>query len=133
MQAILNRRSRVLQFAAAMFALVTFAASAQADIFQWEYISPGDPSQGKQQSTTLCVGGAGVNAVPGEDLSNRNLNMANLVSADLTGAYASYADLTNADINQEAANVLALQAQNQLGVESLSISAGLNQAILKIF
>ena len=30
------------------------AAAARADIFQWEYVNPADPSQGKQQSTTLC-------------------------------------------------------------------------------
>ena len=48
-----------------MFPLVAFAAGAQADIFQWEYINPADPSQGKRQSTTLAPDGAGVDAVPG--------------------------------------------------------------------
>ena len=64
MQSTLNRPSRVLQIAAAMFPLVAFAATARADIFQWEYINPADPSQGKQQSTTLAPDGAGVDAVP---------------------------------------------------------------------
>ena len=61
---------------------------ARADIFQWEYINPANPSLGKQQSTTLAPGGAGVNAVPGADLSYRNLTMAYLIGADLTGANA---------------------------------------------
>ena len=53
--------------------------SRTADIFQWEYINPADPSQGKQQSTTLAPDGAGVDAVPGADLSDRNLTMAYLI------------------------------------------------------
>src|SRR5262245_23791851 len=72
--------------------------SARADIFQWEYINPADPSQGKQQSTTLAPDGAGVDAVLGADLRGRNLTMAYLIGADLTGAYGSYANLTNADL-----------------------------------
>src|SRR5262245_27602916 len=80
MQTTLNRR--VLQVAAAMFPLVAFAAIARADIFQWEYINPADPSQGKQPSTTLAPDGAGIDAVPGADLSNRNLTMAYLIGAD---------------------------------------------------
>ena len=59
---------------------------AQADIFQWEYINPADPSQGKQQSTTLAPDGAGVDAVPGANISDRNLTMAYLIRADLTDA-----------------------------------------------
>jgi hypothetical protein len=43
------------------------ASAARADIFQWEYINPADPSQGKRQSTTLAADGAGVDAVPGSD------------------------------------------------------------------
>jgi len=42
-------------------------------------------------------------------------------------------NLTIADPNQEAANLLALQAQNQLGVVSLSISGQQAQSILKLF
>ena len=57
--------ARASQIAAASFSLLAFASVAQADIFQWEYINPADPSQGKQQSTTLAPDGAGVDAVPG--------------------------------------------------------------------
>src|SRR5688500_19944182 len=83
MQTIPNRRNRVVQIAAVMFA---FANSAHADIFQWEYINPADPSQGKQQSTTLAPDGAGVDAVPGANLSGLNLTKAYLIGADLTNA-----------------------------------------------
>ena len=84
MNANLNRPSRVLQIAAAMFA--RRIRRAHADIFQWEYINPADPSQGKQQSTTLAPDGAGVDAVPGANLSVRNLTMAYLIGADWTNA-----------------------------------------------
>jgi hypothetical protein len=46
--------NRMLPFAAGIALLVAFASAAQADIYQWEYINPADPSQGKQQSTTLA-------------------------------------------------------------------------------
>ena len=84
MHAILRRPNRVLQIAAALFSLVAFITAAHADIFQWEYINPADPSQGKQQSTTLAPDGAGVDAVPGADLSFRVLTMADLHGASLT-------------------------------------------------
>src|SRR6266567_7045122 len=85
---------------ATLLALFAFAHVARADIFQWQYINPADPSQGKQPSTTLCAGGAGAFAVPGANLSNRNLTMAYLIGADLTGAYAVGANFTNADLSQ---------------------------------
>ena len=56
---------------------------ARADIFQWEYINPANPSQGKQPSTMLAPDGAGANAVPGANLSYRNLTMAYLIGANL--------------------------------------------------
>src|SRR5262245_53548935 len=74
--------------------------SARADIFQWEYINPADPSQGTQQSTTLAPDGAGVDAVPGANLSYRNLTMAYLIGVDLTGAYGYSANLAIADFRQ---------------------------------
>jgi uncharacterized protein YjbI with pentapeptide repeats len=99
MNAILNGFGRVLHIAA-MFALATFTASARADVFQWEYINPADPSQGKRQSTTLAPGGAGVDAVPGANLRWQNLTMAYLIGADLTFADGESANLTNADLSQ---------------------------------
>src|SRR5215470_7270302 len=84
MHSIQKRPNCVLRIAAAMFPLVAFATSARADIFQWEYINPADPSQGKQQSTTLVPDGAGVFAYRGANLSGRDLTMAYLIGADLT-------------------------------------------------
>ncbi len=76
------------------------ASAAHADIYQWEYINPADPSQGKQQSATLAPDGAGVDAVPGADLDERNLTMAHLVGADLTGASVWGTNLTSANLSQ---------------------------------
>jgi uncharacterized protein YjbI with pentapeptide repeats len=82
MASISNCRNRVLQIAVATFALEAFACTAHADIFQWAYINPADGSQGKRQSMTLAPGGSGVNAVPGADLSGRDLTMAYLSRAN---------------------------------------------------
>jgi hypothetical protein len=86
MHSILKRLGRMQRIAAAILPLVALAGSARADIFQWEYINPANPGQGKRQSTTLAPDGAGVDAVPGVNLNNRNLTMAYLIGADLTGA-----------------------------------------------
>jgi hypothetical protein len=75
---------------------VAIASSAHADIYQWEYINPADPSQGKQQSTTLAPDGAGVDAVPGADLSLRDLSMAYLAGADFTNSSEAATYLINA-------------------------------------
>jgi uncharacterized protein YjbI with pentapeptide repeats len=88
----------------AVFALLAFAVApvgaSRGDIFQWEYIDPADPSQGKRQSATLCPGGAGAVAAPGVGLANRNLTMAYLFGADLSGAYLYYATLSDAYLGQ---------------------------------
>lgn len=52
-------------------------------------------------------------------------NMANVLT---TGA----ADLTNADLNEEAANLLALNTQNQLGVNALSLASQQSQSVLRL-
>ena len=79
--------------------LVCVASTAPADILQWEYINPADPNKGKRQSTTLAPDGAGVDAVPFSQLSNRNLTMAYLIGADLTNAFGYKSDLTSADLS----------------------------------
>jgi uncharacterized protein YjbI with pentapeptide repeats len=102
--------------AASLAALLSFLSPApvtRADIFQWEYINPADPSQGKQPSTMLAPDGAGVSAETGANLSYRDLTMAYLIGAnlspgidsnynsydsDLTGANLTQADLTNANL-----------------------------------
>jgi uncharacterized protein YjbI with pentapeptide repeats len=98
--------------------LATFAPMpvARADIFEWEYINPANPSLGKQQSTILTPDGAGADAAPGTNLTNRDLTKAYLIGANvspdlvydqygyvvsyvasnLTAVTLSQADLTNA-------------------------------------
>jgi uncharacterized protein YjbI with pentapeptide repeats len=84
--------------------LVFAALPARADIFQWEYINTTDSSQGKRQSTTLAPDGAGVDAVPGADLSYRNLTLAHLVGVDLGyywhGARFVYTDFAATNLSQ---------------------------------
>ncbi len=72
---------------------------ARADIYQWEYINPADPSQGRQQSTTLCPDGAGQNAIPYAFLYG-DLTMAYLHRANLRNAIAGYTNLNSADFTQ---------------------------------
>jgi uncharacterized protein YjbI with pentapeptide repeats len=84
---------------AMMIALFAPVPLARADIFQWEYINPANPSQGKQKSTTLAPDGAGVNALPGANLSYRDLTTAYLIGADLTSAYGEVVILTNAELS----------------------------------
>jgi uncharacterized protein YjbI with pentapeptide repeats len=105
MHTIPNGPRRVPQIAAALLVslsplLLISPSTACADIYQWKYINPADPSEGKQQSTMLAPDGAGVDAVPGAILSLRNLTRAYLVDADLTGAIAYYSNLTDADLSQ---------------------------------
>jgi uncharacterized protein YjbI with pentapeptide repeats len=83
-----------------LFSIVAFANAAHANIFQWEYVNPTDPSQGKRQSAMLAADGAGVRAMPGGNLSYLDLTMAYLIGADLTGAFGYDTDLTNADLSQ---------------------------------
>ncbi len=95
---------------ATLLAIFSPARVIRADIFKWEYVNPANPSQGKQQSTTLASDGAGASAAPGANLSNRNLTMAYLIGADLSpysvwddeGSLIStvYADLSAVNLSQ---------------------------------
>lgn len=67
---------KVAESLAALLLLFVSLLTARADIFQWEYINPANPAEGKQQSIKLAPDGAGANAVPGADLNLRNLTMA---------------------------------------------------------
>jgi len=64
---------------ATLLALFAPALVARAYIFQWEYINPADPGQGKQPSTMLAPDGAGANAGSGQNLSNRKLTKAYMI------------------------------------------------------
>jgi uncharacterized protein YjbI with pentapeptide repeats len=89
------RHSCVVRYSCALVGgfLLLQAGLVRADIYQWEYVNPADHSQGVQQSSTLAPGGAGVDAVPGADLSNLDLSMGYFVSHDLTAANFSQSNL----------------------------------------
>jgi uncharacterized protein YjbI with pentapeptide repeats len=70
-----------------------------AEIDQWEYVNPADPSQGKQQSSTMCPDGQG-DPVPGGVYQYLNLTQAYLAGADMSGAYGDNVVLTNAYLYQ---------------------------------
>ena len=54
------------------------ASQAHANIYQWAYVNPSDPSQGVYQSSTLCPGGLGESAVQGAILDSLDLTQAYL-------------------------------------------------------
>jgi Pentapeptide repeats (8 copies) len=92
---------------ALVFLLVaTCALRARADVYQWEYINPADPSQGKQQSSTLAPEGYGVDVQPNSYLSTRDLTMAYLPGVDLSNSLSYYTKLINAELSQ--ANLTAV-------------------------
>src|SRR4051794_23254068 len=73
--------------------------SARADIFQWEYVDPSNPSLGKKASATLCPDGAGVNPGPLVGLEILNLTKAYLSGVDLTRSFMTGVNLTSADLS----------------------------------
>ena len=93
---------------ATLLALFAPAPVARADIFQWEYINPANPRRGKAAKHDARSRRRGANAVPGANLSGRNLTMAYLIGADLSdysnfddvGTYHFYTDLTDANLSQ---------------------------------
>ena len=91
----LRRAPLALLFALAVTWFVTSAA--RANIYEWARI-PGDPAWGKMRSTTLCPGGAGVDAEPGAYLYGLDLTQAYLIGANLTGANLEFTTLTTADV-----------------------------------
>jgi uncharacterized protein YjbI with pentapeptide repeats len=84
--------------------------TAWADIYEWEYVNPGNPSLGKRQSNTLTPGGSGLNAAPGEQFNNRNLTQAYFIGADLYRSSFYNDNLTNADFS--AANLTDASIRN---------------------
>jgi flagellin len=62
-------------------------------------------------------------------IQNRQDFASNLINTLESGATS----LTIADKNEEGANLLALQTQQQLGIEALSLSSQANQSVLRLF
>lgn len=85
----------------ALLSLATRLASA--DIYQWEWIDPADPSLGRQQAATLAVDGAGRQATPGNshyevDYTQAWLHGFDLRESRFTRVYLNDADLGGADL-----------------------------------
>ena len=87
--------SRVLFAVGVVFILAAGPGAAWADIYQWEWVDPGDPLQGKQQSTTVCPDGAELEPEPGLYADSRDLAQAYLSGFDLTDADFGHANLTD--------------------------------------
>jgi len=62
-------------------------------------------------------------------IAARQSFVSDTINNETTGAD----NLTLADPNQEAANMLALQTRQQLGIQALSLSSQANQSILRLF
>lgn len=98
------------RLALSLACIVVFSNSAFADVFQWEFIDPSNPSLGKQESATLAPGGAGANfdwilGLTGRDLTKGYLFQARMrqfrvSSTILNDAYLAEADMYNLQGNQ---------------------------------
>ena len=130
-------RGRHLALSACLLAGAVLLCSARpvpGDIYQWEWINPGDPSQGKQQSATLCPGGAGVSAVPAppyQSFHGRNLTKAYLIDANLENHNFSPFQgeetiLTNADLTR--ANLTDVHFKRVTLAEAVFVDAVISRA-----
>lgn len=82
---------------AVVFVSLLLVAPVRGDIYQWEWVDPLDPAQGKRESSTVCLGGSGLDAVPGADLGFRYLMKAYFIGKELTDVDFTETDLTEAD------------------------------------
>ena len=130
----------MLQIAVA--AIAALATTVRADIFQWEYINPADPSQGKRQSTTLAPDGTGVDVGPHANLNlaGRDLTMAYLEStqffslrnicgdgfcqARLNAANLTATNLTRADLTKARFGAATLTDADFTGADIIGASFG---------
>jgi uncharacterized protein YjbI with pentapeptide repeats len=119
-------KPRTAIVAATLLAIFAPTQVARADIYQWEYVNPANPSWGKQQSTLLTPDGAGVNAVPAANLANRNLTKAFLPGASLANANLRNATFVYADFSTGSIDFL----QASLGLTTNLMGANLRQANL---
>jgi len=87
-----------LWFLVTAIALVA-ASATHADIYEWEYIDPSNPSLGSQQSKVLAPEGEGLVPRPGMIAEGKNLTMAYLVGANITRSTLTQAELTDADFS----------------------------------
>ncbi len=82
---------------------LTLPTTTFADIYQWQYINPADPSQGREQSTTLCPDGLGHTALSYAYLESLDLTQAwlhkfNLHNTKFSFSVLNYADFTDTNL-----------------------------------
>lgn len=90
-----QRTQSVTGVIAGASAVLLSCGLAGAEIYEWEYIDPLNPSLGRQASSTVL---STEDPVPRVDLRYTALPKAYLAGADLTAAAFRQADLTNADM-----------------------------------
>jgi len=123
---ILNKR--YLGILVSVFLPMLGASQTQANIYEWAYVNPSDPSQGVYQSTMVCPGGSGVSAVSGANLDNLNLTQAYLIEVNLTNGGFNSATLTNADLTN--ANLTTANLSSATLTNATLTGADLNTANL---
>ena len=92
-------RRQIVVAAVAVFLFTLRSSQTQADINEWAWVNPNDPTQGVAQSSVVCPGGSGVFAVPSANLRHLDLTQAYLIGANLTNASLDWATLTNANLS----------------------------------
>jgi hypothetical protein len=75
-----------LKILVSVFSFISWASQTQADIYEWAWVNPSDPSQGVYQSSVVCPGGSGVFAVPFANLNSLDLTQAYLIGVNLSGS-----------------------------------------------
>ena len=81
----------------ALLVLLATVRLASADIYEWEYVNPGNPSEGVRQSSIVVPGGAGRDAMPEAYLDNLDLTKAYFRNANLREISFSNSKLLDAD------------------------------------
>ena len=94
----LAARAAVIALAAAGWLAVAGGQRAVGDIFQWAWVDPADPSQGKFESDVLSPDGLGRDATPRAFLRDLDLTQAYLIGANLWASHLADADFTIADL-----------------------------------
>ncbi len=88
---------------------LAFVAPTLADIYQWEYVDPADPSAGRIESNTPCPSGVGVDVGSNVNLDDRDLTQAYLVGAYMPDASLLRVDFTRADLTNAVISTTAIR------------------------
>ena len=92
------------------------------DVFQWEWVDPADPSQGKRPSAVLCPMGSGLVLGPDSWALNHDLSQAYLIGSDLAGSHFwgtvfENADFAGADLTRAQFRSATLSGANLSGAK----------------